>query len=174
MTKASRLVDECLGLEGILDGQAHDLHFADSARGEEDVLRVARGKTVTLIRLTLLLPAMVAGAGSAVCLRLERLSEAWGLSYQIMDDFKDGLLQESQTGKTTARDSALNRPNLPNAIGAERAAHALRNRMAVAAALVAELVSTRPGWTPLATLHRILTREAWPFGVLPPASAAAL
>ncbi len=172
MTKARRLVDECLGLNGILDGQAHDLHFEDSAQGEQDVLRVAQGKTVTLIRLTVLLPAVVCDVEPETWERLEQLSEAWGLSYQIMDDFKDCMLPQAQTGKTSARDLALNRPNLPNAIGRERAAIVLRERMALAERIVSELVSANTGWTPLATLHEILAQEGKPFGVRAPVSIA--
>jgi hypothetical protein len=59
--EASPLVTSCLGVQGILNGQSRDLQFHASAR-PGDVLEVAEGKTVTLIRLTLLLPALVAGA----------------------------------------------------------------------------------------------------------------
>ena len=58
---AARLVGDCLGAQGILSGQSRDLQFESSPRREHDVLAVAVGKTVTLIRLTLLLPALIAG-----------------------------------------------------------------------------------------------------------------
>ena len=172
MTDARILVDECLGVGGILNGQAHDLHFADSARGEQDVLRVALGKTATLIRLTLLLPAIVCDVPPEIRARLEQLAEAWGLSYQIMDDFKDSMLSSNDTGKTSARDQALDRPNLPNTIGGARAAAVLREKMTVAEAMVSELIAARPGWTLLGTLHQKLAMEGIPFGVQMPLRAA--
>lgn len=172
MTDARRLVDECLGLDGILNGQAYDLRFGDSDQGEQDVLRVAHGKTATLIRLTLVLAAVVSGVGPDVRAKLEQLSEAWGLSYQILDDFKDCTLQAEDTGKTTARDRALNRPNLPHAIGRARAAMVLRDRMAVAEQIVSDLVAEFPGWELLGGLHRKLAQEGIPLGVQEPARAA--
>jgi geranylgeranyl pyrophosphate synthase len=118
--RAGSLVAECLGAEGILDGQARDVHFDRRARADE-VLRVASGKTVPLIRLAVVLPAIAAGAPVATLRRLETLSRAWGLAYQILDDFKDVLLTDAEAGKTTSRDRRLGRPNLPQRAGSRRA-----------------------------------------------------
>ena len=81
------------------------------------MVRVAEGKTVPLVRLSLVLPALAGGASEPALDRLEELSRAWGLAYQILDDFKDGLMSREETGKSTARDDVLGRPNLPAAIG---------------------------------------------------------
>jgi len=98
---ASELVTSCLGLDGILNGQALDLHFAEQEdAGADAVLEVAEGKTVSLIRLTLILPALVAGIDDAVIERLERLTTVWGLGYQVADDFKDCLMTDDETGKS--------------------------------------------------------------------------
>jgi geranylgeranyl pyrophosphate synthase len=74
-----------------------------------------------LIRLSLVLPAVVAGAPSAVEKRLDRLAALWGLAYQILDDFKDCLLSSDEAGKSTCRDVRLAHPNLPVATGATAA-----------------------------------------------------
>jgi len=118
---AGDLVSECLGLQGILNGQAHDLFFRESDRAKSDVLRVAEGKTVTLIRLTLLLPARMAGLPKASLDVYESLARGRGLAYQILDDFKDLLMSEADTGKNAGRDSALEHPNLPAVMGAAAA-----------------------------------------------------
>lgn len=118
--EASSLVNECLGLAGILNGQARDLRFERGA-GEAEVLRVAEGKTVTLIRLTLLLPAIVAQASPETRARLEELARCWGFAYQIADDFKDLLMHDAETGKSSQRDAALGRPNLPATVGCREA-----------------------------------------------------
>lgn len=119
--RAAALTAECLGVAGILDGQARDLHFAApggfGAAGGTGVLEVAAGKTVPLVRLALVLPALAGGADESVIAALERLADAWGLSYQALDDCKDALMNREETGKTTARDGALGRPNLPAAAG---------------------------------------------------------
>lgn len=153
---AAALVGECLGLNGILDGQARDLHFQSSARGEKEVLAVAHGKTVTLIRLTLVLPAIVAGAGDEEKARLERLALAWGHAYQVVDDFKDLLMDDAEIGKSAGRDGRLGRPNLPAAIGSAPAFERLRAWLAEGRRLVARL----PGQPELAKLQQVLAGEA--------------
>ncbi len=119
--RATALVADCLGMAGILDGQARDLHFSRVRAGVREMEHVAAAKTVPLLRLAIVLPALAAGATARALGELERLSAAWGLAYQILDDFKDGLLTEEEAGKSIARDTSLGRPNLPAAAGVRRA-----------------------------------------------------
>ena len=141
--RASALVQECLGAAGILEGQARDLAFASGPGDAAEVARVARGKTVTLIRLTLLLPALVAGATAPVLRRLEQLAESWGLAYQILDDFKDCLYDPAESGKTAQRDALLGRPNLVVASGVQTAALDLRRNLVAARAALEHLGALR-------------------------------
>jgi geranylgeranyl pyrophosphate synthase len=115
--RSAALVAGCLGAHGVLDGQARDLHFSAAPPTVRRVLEVAEGKTVSMIRLTLLLPALAGGAAAATVGRLERLSLLWGTAYQVLDDFQDVLLSREESGKSTARDAALARPNLVVAAG---------------------------------------------------------
>ncbi len=153
---ASALVNECLGMNGILNGQSFDLNFAESDRTEDDVLRIAVGKTVTLIRLTLLLPALMHGVSEATRQTLESLAMSWGLAYQILDDFKDGLMSASETGKTTARDEQLNHPNLPRAMGTARAAQSLGDKLEQSRTSIALLHGRLPGLSVLDRLQAML------------------
>ena len=156
---ASRLVTECLGVQGILNGQSRDLNFHTSARREREVLEVAEGKTVTLIRLTLLLPALVAGVAAPAREQLEQLATVWGLAYQIMDDFKDCLMTAEETGKTADRDASLQRPNLPAAIGLDPARERLDKMMRTARDVVNHLQRQNTSWTILGGLQAILERD---------------
>ncbi|HRC86776.1 MAG TPA: polyprenyl synthetase family protein, partial [Thermoanaerobaculia bacterium] len=125
--RAGHLVAQSLGLAGLVEGQARDLHFAalagtspfpaDKAAAKAAVQRVAEGKTVPLVRLALVLPALLGKASRRELDRLERLASAWGLAYQGLDDCKDLLLPAEEAGKSTARDAALGRPNLVTAAG---------------------------------------------------------
>lgn len=153
---ASALVNECLGLNGILNGQSYDLQFSESDRTEDDVLRIAVGKTVTLIRLTLLLPALMHGVSDTTRQTLEKLAMSWGLAYQILDDFKDSLMSASETGKTTARDEQLNHPNLPRAMGSARAAQTLGDKLDQSRALITSLHNRLPGLSVLDRLQAML------------------
>ena len=153
--RATRLVADCLGLGGILDGQARDVHFQRRVARELDILRVSAAKTVPLIRLALVLPAILAGARARTIARLERLAVHWGLAYQVLDDFKDVLLSEAEAGKTTSRDHRLGRPNLPQQAGVERALERLAQILSAARAEV-WILGRREGDSPLGRLQEAL------------------
>ena len=156
---ATALVSQCLGAEGILNGQAHDLYFDRATHDEDAVLRVASGKTVTLTRLTLVLPALICGASPAHVDALEAVAASWGLSYQIMDDFKDFLMGPSDTGKTAARDRALDRPNLPLTIGCEAALQSLNTWLTRGRTAIEGLTGSVKGLDALLRLQATLEAE---------------
>jgi geranylgeranyl pyrophosphate synthase len=164
---AASLVSECLGLAGILDGQARDVHFKRAGADPESVAEVAMAKTVPLVRLAMVLPAVVAGADAETLRRLERLSASWGLAYQILDDFKDSLMGVEETGKTAGRDAGLGRPNLPDLAGPQRALARLHRLLAQSRAIVDALVAGCADggdggdcWAPVASLQGFLESEA--------------
>jgi geranylgeranyl pyrophosphate synthase len=157
--RASSLVASCLGLEGIVNGQALDLGFVASRQGSREVLEVAAGKTVALTRLTLLLPALVGGAPEAVLDALERLAVAWGHAYQIVDDFRDGGMGSERSGKTMARDAVLGRPNLPRAEGQGQALARAVGELERAASALGELAGLAPVPRALGRLFERLQRE---------------
>jgi len=156
---ASTLVNECLGLNGILNGQSYDLHFGESERKKEDVFRIAEGKTATLIRLTLLLPALMYGVNDATRKTLEELSVSWGLAYQILDDFKDNLMQASETGKTTSRDEHLNHPNLPLTTGYAEALNILRQKLEKSRSAIRSIQRNLPDLSVLERLQSLLEAD---------------
>ncbi len=119
--KALEYVERNLGVNGLLNGQSLDLQYASLPNTLESTERVALGKTVSLIRLTLVLPALLGNAPAREIQLLERISLCWGLSYQIVDDLKDLLQNNTQSGKTNARDALLGRPNTATVIGVDRA-----------------------------------------------------
>ena len=156
--RAARMVGRCLGVGGLLSGQSWDLQFDPREASEQQVLDVALSKTVPLIRLTVELPALVGGADDRTLALFGRLARGWGLSYQILDDCKDALLGPADTGKSTARDRALGRPNLLHRVGPRRA----RSRLAELEARSRELVDRLTGdgrWPSLRRLQRLLEAE---------------
>lgn len=127
-TRAMAYVEKHLGLAGLLNGQSLDLHHRQAGRDPRMYQQIATGKTVSLIRLALVVPAIAGGANHYEQCLLDRLALAWGLCYQMLDDLKDVLHTNSEAGKTSARDEELHRPNLALAIGVEacfRRAHRL-------------------------------------------------
>ena len=123
--KALAYLERHLGTHGLLNGQSLDLHYQALPHTLQSTEQVARGKTVSLILLTLVLPAMIGGASRRQLQLLERIGICWGLSYQILDDLKDVLQSSSAIGKSAARDEVLDRPNVALAVGVPAAVERL-------------------------------------------------
>lgn len=157
--RALEFVERCLGAEGLLNGQSLDLHFADLPHSKETTENIARGKTVSLIRLTLVLPAMLGDARARELQLLERIALYWGLAYQILDDLKDVLQDAAQSGKTAARDAALGRPNLAAVIGIGAAMARLTRLVALGGRALQSLLDCRPGIEFLERLAEQLDEE---------------
>lgn len=149
-------LEQNVGLAGILDGQARDLHF----RGGGDPAAIAAGKTTPLLRLALLLPAALAGAAPETEGALDRLAAAWGQAYQALDDFRDLLESNRQSGKTGRRDARLGRPNLVRAIGPEPALAALDRQLGTAAVELRNLVAWGDLALPLARFTQLLEDQS--------------
>lgn len=115
--RAMRYVEQSLGVTGLLNGQSFDLNYSALPHNRETTERIACGKTVSLIKLTLVLPSMLGGASERELQLLERIATCWGLGYQVVDDLKDVLQGSEDSGKTSARDLHLDRPNIALAVG---------------------------------------------------------
>jgi geranylgeranyl pyrophosphate synthase len=142
--RALAFIEHCLGVGGLLNGQSFDLHYSTLPRTLETTERIARGKTVSLIRLTLVLPAMLGGASARDIQQIERISVFWGLGYQIVDDLKDVLQSEAQSGKTPARDVLLGRPNIAAVIGIRGAVRRLTRFIDLGDRALQSLIVSRP------------------------------
>ena len=116
---ATQYLEECLGVTGLAGGQSRDLVCGKSDASPTRVLRVAMGKTIPLIRLSLVWPSLAAGAPGDEIRLWKRLAVCWGLSYQILDDIKDICAGAVATGKTANRDSLLDHANLVLAEGGQ-------------------------------------------------------
>lgn len=157
--RALDYVERRLGIEGLLNGQSLDLHFASVRQTREATERVAMGKTVSLIRLTLALPAMLGNASPHEIRHIERIAIFWGLGYQIADDLKDMLDNPGQSGKTPARDMLLGRPNLAAVIGIPAAAHRLTRLIDLGDRVLQRLLALRPAVAFLEKLRSDLQLE---------------
>jgi geranylgeranyl pyrophosphate synthase len=152
-------IERCLGVDGVLNGQSLDLHYATLPHNRETTESIARGKTVSLIRLPLVLPAMLGGASAREIQLLERIAMYWGLSYQIVDDLKDVLQSEAEAGKTVAHDVLLDRPNLASAIGVPGAVARLTRLLHMGDRTLGSLLASRPSLEFLGKLRSDLQAE---------------
>ncbi len=157
--RVMQYLEQRLGIEGLLNGQSLDLNYASLPHTREITERIAHGKTVSLIRLTLVLPAMVAGAPPRELRHLERIAASWGLAYQIVDDLKDVLQSVAETGKSVARDLLLDRPNTAAAIGVPAAVERLQRLIALGDRTLSRLLGARPALAFLDQLRNSLQDE---------------
>ena len=156
---ALEFVEKRLGVGGLLNGQSLDLHYASLPHTRETTERIARDKTVALIRLTLVLPAMLGDAGALELRLLERIALLWGLAYQVLDDLKDLLQGEDETGKTAARDVLLDRPNSAAVLGVGRAIQRVEKLIETGNAALRRLVAIRGSLAFLEKLGEKLEEE---------------
>jgi len=143
-SQALAYIEQRLGVEGLLNGQSLDLHYSTLPHNRETTERIARGKTVSLIRLTLVLPAILGGALSREIQLLERIALYWGLGYQMVDDLKDVLESAAQAGKTVARDLLLDRPNVAAAMGIPGAIERFTRFIRLGDRTLGELLKLKP------------------------------
>jgi geranylgeranyl diphosphate synthase, type II len=153
-------IERYLGVGGLLNGQSMDLNYASLRSGHHVTEAIAMGKTVSLIRLTLVLPGILGGASPDELQLLDRIAVCWGLTYQIVDDLKDVLHTSEESGKTHSRDVSLGRPNIALAIGIPAAVHRLSRLISIGDRLLQRLVTRRPGVAFLQELRVQLDAEA--------------
>lgn len=158
-SRALEYIEQRLGVEGLLNGQSLDLHYATLPHNRQTTETIARGKTVSLIRLTLVLPALIGGASARELQMLERIAHCWGLSYQMVDDLKDVLGNAAQAGKTVARDLLLDRPNAASAMGIPDAIQRLTRFIRIGDRTLFRILKTRPHLTFLEKLRSELEEE---------------
>jgi geranylgeranyl pyrophosphate synthase len=158
-SRALEYIELCLGVEGLLNGQSLDLHYATLPHNRETTESIARGKTVSLIRLTLVLPAMLGGASAREIQLLERIALYWGLGYQMVDDLKDVLGSAAEAGKTVARDILLDRPNVASAMGIPGAVERLTHFIRLGDGTLQLLLKSKPELSFLGKLRSDLEEE---------------
>ncbi len=137
-------LERYLGIAGLLNGQSQDLHYSHLSYNTREPQAIAMGKTVSLIRLALVLPAIVGQARPEEVKLLDRLSVFWGLSYQTLDDLKDVLHSNESHGKTAARDAYLDRPNLALSIGVHESFDRIDRLMNLGTRVTTRLIRPRP------------------------------
>lgn len=139
--QSTACVDSSLGLSGLVGGQARDLNFASSDRSARAISRIAAAKTGSLFWLAVYFPALLGQPGAVERRALKSLCVYWGLAFQAADDLQDVLAGSAESGKTSGRDGALDRPNLALALGVPATRDRIARLMSLSARALGRLIS---------------------------------
>jgi geranylgeranyl diphosphate synthase type II len=104
----------------LVGGQVADLEGEGGKPDEDSVAFIHMRKTAELIAASLELGAIIAGAGEARVLEMERIGRNVGLAFQIVDDLLDLEGNEQNVGKGLRKDSKRGKITHPACYGAVR------------------------------------------------------
>lgn len=109
------------GAEGMVAGQAIDLAAVNQALDLAALERMHQLKTGAMIRVSVKLGALAAGANYEQLAALTRYSQNIGLAFQVTDDILDVESPTDQLGKNQGSDQARNKPTYTSLLGLEEA-----------------------------------------------------
>jgi farnesyl diphosphate synthase len=134
-----RVLGRACGAEGMAGGQALDLAAVGRTLTLTELEHMHACKTGALIRASVRLGALTAGANAATLGRLDRYADAVGLAFQVRDDILDVEGDAAVIGKTAGKDAAADKPTFPSIIGIDASRARLRELTATALDAVAPL-----------------------------------
>jgi geranylgeranyl diphosphate synthase type II len=104
-TRLAALLDDAVGHDGLIAGQAADLLATEQEIAFDLLERIHRGKTGALFGASAVAGALTAGADTDSVAALSAFAKNLGLAFQIIDDLLDVEGDPSQTGKATKVDA---------------------------------------------------------------------
>ena len=121
--RRARLVEE-LSLAsgtvgGMVGGQVNDLEGEKQTPSPELLESIHRAKTGALLRASLRMGAIYAGATAGQLDALSRYGEHTGLAFQIVDDLLDVEASSAALGKTAGKDAQQHKITFPAVYGLE-------------------------------------------------------
>jgi farnesyl diphosphate synthase len=134
-----RVLGRACGAEGMAGGQALDLAATGHTLSLAQLEHMHACKTGALIRSSVQLGALIAGADDAALAALDRYAHAVGLAFQVRDDILDVEGEAAVIGKTAGKDAAADKPTFPSIIGLDASRARLRELTAMAIDALASL-----------------------------------
>jgi geranylgeranyl diphosphate synthase type II len=116
-----RILADAIGTEGMIGGQVADVEStAKTDISEEDVRFIHTHKTAALIRASLEMGAVVAGAPDDTLKVAGEFGSMIGLAFQIVDDILDIVSSDDVLGKDVGSDEEQDKATYPKVFGLER------------------------------------------------------
>ncbi len=123
VSRALEVLAKEAGIWGMVGGQAVDVEAAGSGKAlsEEALYFIHRKKTGALIKASMQIGAILAGADEAEQEALGRCAENIGIAFQIQDDILDVEGDSMELGKPVGSDAALEKQTYVTLKGLEQA-----------------------------------------------------
>lgn len=125
------------GAEGMAGGQALDLAAVGRSLSLAELEHMHACKTGALIRASVQLGALTAGADNHALAALDAYASAVGLAFQVRDDILDVEGESAVIGKTAGKDAAAAKPTFPSIIGLDASRTRLNELTEIALAAIA-------------------------------------
>lgn len=109
------------GAKGMVLGQAIDLAAVDQQLNLSELETMHRYKTGALIRASVAMGALAAGANEEQLKALDDYAAAIGLAFQVQDDILDVTADTATLGKQQGADIARNKPTYVSLLGLDAA-----------------------------------------------------
>ncbi len=109
------------GAKGMVLGQAIDLSAVDKQLNLHELETMHRYKTGALIRASVAMGAIAAGANKSQLKALDDYASAIGLAFQVQDDILDVTADTVTLGKQQGADIARHKPTYASLLGLEAA-----------------------------------------------------
>jgi farnesyl diphosphate synthase/geranylgeranyl diphosphate synthase type II len=116
-----RVLAAAAGSAGMVGGQYIDIRATDSDMGLEELQAMHSLKTGALIRASLALGGIAAGASDQQLEALDAYGRHIGLAFQVVDDVLDVEGDSATLGKTSGKDDAANKPTYVKLMGLDGA-----------------------------------------------------
>ena len=113
---------EAAGPCRLVGGQADDVAAESATATIQTLESIHRRKTGAMIRVSLRLGALVAGADRQQTAALDEYGRQLGLAFQITDDLLDVRGEEAAVGKRVGKDSTHGKLTFPALLGVSRSA----------------------------------------------------
>jgi geranylgeranyl pyrophosphate synthase len=139
------------GLRGMVGGQAIDVAAVSQDMGVDQLETRHALKSGALIRASVAMGGIAAGASEEQLAALDDFADAIGLAFQICDDILDATGDSAALGKAAGADEAHDKPNYVSLVGLEAA-------RARTDALLADAEAALEGFGEAAGLLRELAR----------------
>lgn len=134
---------QAIGTSGMIGGQVADMQAEDrNDVTHAEITNIHNRKTGALIRSSVRIGVMLAGADARTMTQLSQYGEKIGLAFQIIDDVLDIEGDEALLGKATGADSKRKKATYPKVVGVEQARKDAQKLIDEAVALVQQKEDT--------------------------------